>query len=265
MDISWVLGIVLLIIGGILFFVQRGQRQRVKSLQLARDVTVAELQRLAADIASEIGGGNWRDYVKLRGILRCDQPLVSELKQAPCIHYQMSVTREYEETVTQQNSEGQTVRETQRGSETVASNRRSVPFYLEDATGRIEVDPDGANPDTVKALEDFRPEAAGGMIAYGGFTRVVESASGDRRTLGYRYREAILPIDQRAVVVGMLSDRGGNLRVQKPTDAGHQFIISLKDEDTLAKAAESSANTAFYSMIGCFGLGGLLIAIAVLT
>lgn len=199
---------------GILFFGQRRQRQRVRSLQLAHEVTVAELQQLAADIASEIGGGNWRDYIKLNGVIRYDHPLVSELKQALCVHYQMSVTREYEETVSKEDCEGKTVRETQRGSATVASNRRSVPFYLEDATGRIEVDPDGSNPDTIKALEDFRPEEAGGMIAYGQFSRVVESSSGDRRTLGYRYREAILPVDQQAIVVGMLSDRGGRLILQ---------------------------------------------------
>ena len=40
-------GIILLVIGVSLFFVQKQQRHRARSVQLARSVTVAELQRLA--------------------------------------------------------------------------------------------------------------------------------------------------------------------------------------------------------------------------
>lgn len=265
MDVLWVLGILSLVGGGMLFWVHRAQRQRAKSLQSARSVTVAELQHLASEIASEIGGGNWRDYVKLNGVIRCDQPLISELRQEPCVHYQMSVTREYEETVTQRDSQGNTGQTTNRGSETVSSNKRSVPFYLEDSTGRIDVNPEGAQIATIKTLEDFRPEAAGGMIAYGGFSLVLgDPPSGRRRTLGYRYREAVLPIGQRAVVVGMMSDHGGHLTVQKPTHLENKFIISLKDEEALAKEADISAKQAFYGMVAGLGVGVVLILMALL-
>ena len=265
MDLPLVVGIILLMVGVVLFFVERSHRGRATSLQAARSVTVAELQSIATEIAGEIGGGNWRDYIKLNGFIRCDQPLLSELKQEPCVHYQMSVTREYEETITRKDAKGKPYQETDRGSESVSRNQRSIPFYLEDRTGRIEVNPDGAQLDTVKILDDFRPdEAAGGMIAYGGFSLVLGNSSDHRRTLGYRYRESILPVDQRAVVVGMMSDRSGSLKVQKPTGSDQQFIISLKDEETLVKNAAGNAKTAFYSMIGCFTLGVILLVIALL-
>jgi hypothetical protein len=261
-----ILGVLLLIAGVVLFFVERFHRGRATSLKAARSVTVAELQSLSTAIASEIGGGNWRDYIKLTGMIRCERPLISELKQEPCVHYQMSVTREYEETVTKQDSQGKTYKDTERGSESVSSNKRSVPFFLEDSTGRIEVNPDEANIDTVKILDDFRPEQeAGGMISYGGFSLVLSNSGGNRRTLGYRYREAILPVGQRAVVVGMMSDHSGSLIIQKPTHSERQFIISLKDEENLTKSAESNAKASFYSMVACFGLGALLLVIALLT
>ena len=149
MGVLIVLGILLLIIGVILFFVQRYQRQKSMSIRLARSGSVAELQHLSKEIGAEIGPGNWREYVKLTGQIRCDRPLTAELTQEPCVYYTMRVTREYEETVRKQDNEGKSYQETQRGSDTVSSNERSIPFNLTDATGQINVNPDGAAFDTV--------------------------------------------------------------------------------------------------------------------
>ena len=51
-----ILGIMLLVMGVILFFVQRYQKQKFFSLKTARSATVAELETLAREIAQEIGG-----------------------------------------------------------------------------------------------------------------------------------------------------------------------------------------------------------------
>ena len=175
------------------------------------------------------------------------------------------MTREYEETVTKQDSQGRSYRDTQRGSETIASTVRSVSFYLEDSTGRIEVNPDGAQIETVKVLNEFRQgQAAGGMISYGGFSLVMGSQTSNRRTLGYRYSESILPVDQRVFILGMMSDSSGSLILQKPIKSQHPFIISLKDEETLTADAGNSAKTAFYGMLGCLTMGIVLLVIGLL-
>ncbi|HEY9887913.1 MAG TPA: E3 ubiquitin ligase family protein [Candidatus Obscuribacterales bacterium] len=260
----WV-GIVLCAVGVILFFVQRQQHRHARSLKLARTATVAELQSLAREIAGEIGGGSWRDYVKLTGIVRCDRPLQSELKQEACVHYEMRVSREYEEKVTRRDSDGNTRRETQRGSEVVAQNQRSLTFWLEDQTGQSEVNPDGAKIATVKILDEFQAEqGVDHQVSYGKFSRTVKRAGGDRRTLGYRYHEAILPVDQRVLVVGMISDSSGSLLVQKPLQPEQRFIISLKDDEALTKSADSSAKVALYSMVVSFAVGSLLLVLSVL-
>jgi hypothetical protein len=256
-----IIGIVLLIVAAISFFIHRDQKNKSFSLKSARSVTVAELQHMAKEIAGEIGGGNWRDYVKIWGKIQVDPPLVSELKQEPCVYYSMSVTREYEETVTEKDSEGKTVRRTNRGSETVAQNKQSIPFQLQDSTGSITVDPEGAGIETVKVLDEFKPgHESGGMISFGRFSRTLSMTSpGQRKTLGYRYCESLLPTGREVLVVGMISDDTGTLRLSQPIESGKKFIVSLKPYEALAKNADQGAKTAFYVAAIAVGVGLLLV------
>lgn len=257
-----IVGIVLIVAGIVLFFVQQSYKTKATSLKLARATTVQELQQTSGAIAQEIGGGNWRDYVKLVGMIRCEQPLISELRREPCVHYQMTITREYEETVTRKDSDGKTVHETKRGSDIISSNQQSIPFYLEDSSGRIEVNPHGADIETIQVLNEFRQgEQSGNRLTFGGFSITLSASSGRRggRTLGYRYSESILPVDRRSLVVGMVSDGVGTLVIQKPLEARNKFIISMRDDEELTHAAEKAAQLAFFGMAGSFGLGLILV------
>ena len=261
---GWVVvGAILIAVGAVFFFVQRNQQNRAFAIRTARSVNTAELAHMASEIAQEIGGGSWREYVKVSGVIECDRPLVSELKQEPCVHYTMSVRREYEETVTVKNDQGDTRTETRRGSETLSTNKQSIPFWLRDAHGQIEVDPNGADIETVRVLDDFRPEQAiGGLLSYGKFSLALGRDT--RRTLGYHYSESVLPILRRVLVVGMVSDSNGRLTIQKPTESGKQFIISLKSEDELTRNADQSAKFSLYGMIGCLAIGVVLLLIGLL-
>jgi hypothetical protein len=268
-----VIGIILIVVGIVLFFVQRNQKQRAFSVRSARLVTAQELHQMAGEIAKEIGGGSWRDYVKVNGMIQCDRPLTSELKQMPCVHYSMTVTREYEEKVTKTDSDGNRTTETNRGSETVSSNKQSVPFMVKDATGTIEVNPEGANIETVKVLDEFQQgEQRGGMLSFGGFSLTIGGMSSGgvfggsgRRTIGYRYQEHILPLERRVLVVGTASDSTGSVTLQKPLDGEKKYIISLKTEEELTKAADNTAQLAFYGMIGCFVLGFILVLVDIVS
>jgi hypothetical protein len=257
-----ILGLVLITVGVVLFFVQKDQRHKAFAIRSAQLVTTAELTHLAGEIAKEIGGGNWRDYVKVSGVTECDRPLISELRQEPCVHYAMTVRREYEETVTEKDSDGKTRTETRRGSEVISSNQQSVPFRLRDPHGAIEVDPDGADIETVKILDEFRPEQAiGGMLSYGRFSRDVGYPD-RRRTLGYRYTESILPLQRRVFILGAVSDSGHQLTLLKPSESGKRFIVSLKSEEELTKSADQGAKIGAYAMIVCWAIGVVLLIIS---
>lgn len=263
-----IIGVILLIAGLILFFVQKNQKNKAFCIRVAKSISVTEMKDMASEIAKEIGGGNWREYVKLSGVIECDRPLTSELRQEPCVHYNMSVRREYEERVTRRDSDGKTRQETQRGSEVIASNQQSIPFMLRDQTGIVEVNPNDADIETVKVLEEFRQEnAVGGLLSFGGFSLALGDRfmGGGRRTLGYRYCESILPIQRRVTVVGTVSDSAGRLTLQKPDESDRKFIISLKTEEELVKKADQGAALAFYSMLGCLIGGGILVVIGLVA
>jgi len=254
-------GIVLLGIGLVLFFVQRSQRARSLGIKSASAATIAELAQMADEIAAEIGRGSWRDYVIIRGTITCDRPLISELKQEPCVYYTMTVRRDYEETVVRKDSDGRSRREVQRGSEIVASNKRSIPFQLQDATGTITVNPEGANIDSVNILNDFRPDQSSSQsLSYGNFSITVNSlmTQGDRHTLGYRYSEAVLPVGRTVFVFAELSDEFGERVLQKPTQSNQPFLISFKAPNELATNADRAAKRAYYAMLICLVAGLVL-------
>ena len=262
MSIWSVIGLILIIVGVILFFVQRNQKSRVFSIKSARITQAAELHKTAQAIADEIGGGNWRDYVKVWGEVTVKQPLTSELKQAPCVYYTMNVQRVYEETVTEKDSEGNTTRTTERRHETISSNKQSIPFYLQDASGEVLVNPDGAAIETIKVLDEFRPEesASGGLLRFGNFSLTLGSGK-QSNTLGYQYTESILPVGRNILVVGSASDNTGTMTLCKPTSGDKKYIISLKSDEALTASAEKGATVSFAIMAVCLGLGVVLIGL----
>jgi hypothetical protein len=263
-----ILGIVLLVVGGVLFFVRRWQKNRAFCLQSARKLSAGELQATAGSVAAEIGGGDWRDYVKVWGEIVADTPLLSDLKQQPCVHYHYSIQREYEETVRQENSEGKMETRTQRGSEILSSHSQSIPFYLKDGTGKVWVEPEGADIDTVEVVNTFQPgEPGGGLLSFGGFrlTLSMGLGSSNRRTLGYRYRESVLPVGRSVLVVGEAGDQRDQVAIAKPAASKQHFIISLKPDDALTQAAQRNSQWAYWGMIGCLAGGGVSLLIGLVA
>jgi hypothetical protein len=259
-----ILGIILLIVGAVLFFVQRDQKQKVFSIKSARPVKTTELTETASAVADEIGGGSWRDYIKLWGEVQADQPLTSELKQQPCVHYVSKVTREYEEMVTERNSEGNLERKQVRKSEVISNNRQYIPFLLKDDVGTIEVNPDGADIETIQVLNEFRQEQpSGGQISFGPVTFNVGGGTG--RTLGYRYTESILPVGRNILVVGAASDLTGTVVIEKPTKGGKKYVISFKNEEALAATVAKNAQISFFAMVGCGVLGAILLVVGLVS
>ncbi len=255
-----IFGAIVFCLGVVLFFVQKGQKNRAYNIKSARPAQAAELQKMSASIAKEIGAGHWRDYVTVRGKITAESPLRSELTQQECVHYTMTVTREFEETITSRTSRGSSTR-TQRGSESVASNTRSIPFRLEDGSGSIAVDPHGAKIDAVEVLDDFRPgEPRRGGITYGGFslTPRYQQNLGGRLTLGYRYSESVLPVNTTVLVVGAVNDTTGEVTLRQPVGSGKKLIISSKTFEALTAAADRGARFARNGMYACLGVGSAL-------
>lgn len=246
----------------VLFFVGRAQKAKALDIQSTETSSASELAGLAAEVAKEIGAGSFTRAAEVKGTVECAGPLRAEMSGTPCVHYRTSVTREYEERYEETDKDGNRRSGTRRGSETVSSNERSVPFLLRDETGTIEIDPTGATIDTEKTLSRF--EAGGGsslrfgdfMLDLGRFT----GGLGGRRTIGYRLEEHALPLGRRLYVLGEAADAGGRLTVRKPGAKGGRFLISLKSEEELLTSAKGLASGLQIAAI-VLAVGALVLAV----
>lgn len=260
-----VIGIALLILGVVLMLIRRSQQSKLMEIMGTKTSTAQELQKAAEYVAERLGEqGSFKQITEVKGVLKCDSPIRSEIAQEPCVYYSMTVTREYEETYWETDSKtNRRERKTRRGSDVVSQNSQRIPFWVEDSTGQILVNPDGADIDAVQVIDKFESNT-GGVITLGGFSFNVGSIVGqmlsDSRTLGYRFRESILPIGRQIYVLGEASDSTGKVQIQKPSEKG-KFIISLKSEEELVRSAKSTIQ---WLMIGAIvsGVAGLGLIVA---
>jgi hypothetical protein len=240
----WIAGSILVLLAIGLVIGSFSQKNKAYLIQSTDTSTAKALQEGAADVAKEIGAGSFNQITEVKGNCVCDNPLTSELAQRECVYYSMRVTREYEEDYWDTDSEGRRVQRTRRSSETVANNSNSTPFYVQDATGRVRVDPSGASFTTEKVLSRFEPRATveRGNFRLGSFLfDVATRGMSNHRTIGYRYEEEIIPVGRRLYVLGEASDRDGEVSVIKPSKKNTQFIVSVKSEEELVSGAKKAA------------------------
>lgn len=197
----------------------------------------AELHDLCQKVAAELGAGSFRQAAEVKGIIRCDAPLRSQLAGVDCVYFDAKVTQEYEETYTTTDNQGKRVRRTRRGSEVMSRATSAVPFFVEDASGRMEVHPEGAEFIAESVASRFDTSHADrSTLSFGQFSLNLTSAATGRRVLGYRYEESAIPLQRDIYVLGEASDGEGRLRIQKP-EAKLPFLISLKSEAQLTESA----------------------------
>jgi hypothetical protein len=71
---------------------------------------------------------------------------------------------------------------------------------------------------------------------------------------------SVLSVGREVLVVGAVSDLTGEVIVGKPVQSQHKYIISLKNEETLASVTDQAAKNLFVGMVVCGVLGlGLIL------
>jgi len=114
---------------------------------------------------------------------------------------------------------------------------------------------EGAKIDSVESYNRFEADPPSGFsYSYGA----------DSKTLGYSYKEKIIPQGAKLYVLGEVSDRRGKLSIVKPSEKGKHFIVSTKSEEELVKSAENSATWQLYGGIASAVIGAILIVLGIL-
>ena len=258
-------GIVLIVIGIILFIVRAFNQKKLFNIKAAQTLKAKEIIDLCNSVKEEIGPGSFNKPLEVKGIIKCDNPLSAELSNQDCVYYSMSVTREYEETYTDYDQNNRPVQKTRRGSDTISNNTQSIQFYVEDDTGKISVNPNGASIDSIKSVDKFEPAGLDmNAISFGRFNVSLPLLASGRRTLGYRYQEQIVPLNRKIYVLGEASDSSGELMIQKPKNKKESFIVSLKSEEELVGGVENVIKWTLISGIAADAIGIILLVLGVI-
>src|SRR5918912_1256061 len=111
--------------------------------------------------ASDVSGLAPGTLVEVKGTLRCEEPLLSEMAKTSCAYYLSTVTREYLESDYGDDDDVGS----DRRSETLSQNEQVAPFAVEDATGSVAVAAEGAEVDAKQVVNRFERDASGLSIA----------------------------------------------------------------------------------------------------
>ena len=202
--------------------------------------------------ASDASGLSPGTLVEVKGTLRCEELLTSEMAGKRCAYYSSQVMREYLERDYDDDDVG-----SDRRSEVVAHNEQFAPFMVEDSTGSVAVSAEGAEMDAKQVVNRFdrNTGSEGPSISLGGTTIHL---GGGERTLGYRYTETILPVDAPVYVLGTVQQGGG---IGTPSgDEEHRFVVSHRSEEALG---QSLGKTVLWLGVG--GIASIVVGVVLLA
>jgi hypothetical protein len=135
--------------------------------------------------------------------LRVREPLTAEFSGKPAAYYKAEIERE--EVYYERDSQGREERRTR--TTTVYSSMKFGQCLVEDATGRVGIDFDGAEVETVQTLNE--PCAPPGQNQMGGVIGGVLSAFANSNST-YRRKEDMLAPDIPVFVLGEVQQGGSD-------------------------------------------------------
>jgi hypothetical protein len=189
--------------------------------------------------------------VEVKGTLRVRVPLRAEFSGQPAAYFKCDIERE--ETYYERDSNGRDQRKTR--TSTVYTNMKYGQCLVEDQTGRVGIDFDGADVEAVQTLSEPTAPPGGNMGAVGSLLNAV-TGNNDR----YTRKENILAPDIPIYVLGEVQ-QGGLIGKPASGSKNKHFVISHKSEEERTKSLTSTMRWILVFAILCAVLAiGLAIA-----
>jgi hypothetical protein len=215
------------------------------------------MRRVETSPALEVAGLPVGTPVEVKGTLRCEEPIRSEMTNHECAYYLSQVIREY--NVRDYDSDGHL--QTRRRTEVMASNERFAPFVVEDDSGVVGIRGEGAEVDALEVMNRFENNTGEGDFILGGLT---VHLGGGPSTIGYRYVEGILPVGAPVYVLGVVGE-DGNIGAPAEEGGEKRFLISHRSEEQLEKKYRNSALTLGCLAVGLFLFGSIFFIIGLVA
>ena len=194
---------------------------------------LAVMASTATSGAGSVAGLAPGTLAAVMGTLRVRTPLVAEFSQKPCAYYKSEIERE--ETYYERDSNGREERKTR--TTTVYSNMQFGQCLIEDTTGRVGIDFDGATVEAIGVVNEptSPPNTATGLV--GGVLSALSNSN-----MRYQRKESILPADIPVYVIGEVQP-GGLIGKHAKDSKNRLFVISHKSKDERTKDLSSKARS----------------------
>ncbi|MGY6499987.1 MAG: LemA family protein [Acidimicrobiales bacterium] len=176
-------------------------------------------RRLITDTPTSRARGVFVGFNELVGTIASDRPLATRFTREPCVWFDYSETQEYRRPT--QNNRSRTV------WNVVGEDRQAIVFDVADDTGRVRVDPTGAEIIGTRITDEMFT-ASKGLISYQGL-------GGVGPTGRFRRREDALRLGDTVYVLGVahLVDEG--TRAEFRAEPGQPFFITTRGEADLMR------------------------------
>ena len=191
-------------------------------------------RRLLDDTPVSKALGVFVGEVELEGVCVRRDPFISYLAEKPCVLYSWSVSEHWrrarQETYTDDKGRTRTRTVIDTGSDTVASGGETGGFYIQDETGYVWVNPEGADLETLTMFD--RDVDEGDPLYYDkGPSDAVEGSTGERS-----FTEYGLVVGTPLFVRGRASERPDIVAAQiKHEDKADMFIITPRKAEDISE------------------------------
>jgi len=169
--------------------------------------------------------------VEVKGTLRVRAPLTAEFSQQLCAYYKCEIERE--EVYYERDSQGRDQRRTR--TTTVYSNMRYGQCLVEDQTGKVGIDFEGAKIEAPQTVNEPTAAPSGTAAMIGG---VLNAMAG--RNERYQRKEFMLAPDIPIYVLGEVQ-AGGLIGKPAKGSKNKVFVISHKSEEERTKSLTSTS------------------------
>jgi len=217
-------------------------------------------RRLLDDTPISKALGVFVGEVEVEGVCVRRDPFISYLAEKPCVVYRWSVDEHWrrarQETYTDDKGRTRTRTVIDTGSDTVASGGETGGFYIQDDTGYVWVNPEGADMDTL-TMFDRDVDESDPLYYDKGPSDAVEGSTGERS-----FTEHGLVIGTPLFVRGRASERPDIVAAQiKHEDKADMFIITTRRAHEVSEGKASAF--VLWNVFGALlagGFGAMLMA-----
>ena len=189
---------------------------------------MASLETSGAGSVARLAPGT---AVEVKGTLRVRVPLIAEFSQQPAAYYKSEIERE--DIYYERDSQGREERKTR--TTTVYSNMKYGQCLVEDQTGKVGIDFDGAEVEAGQVVnEPTAPPSGGSSGLIGGMLSALSNTNAR-----FTRKENLLAPDIPVYVLGEV--RAGGL-IGKPAEGSNNktFVITHKSEEERTKSLTST-------------------------